>query len=150
MHLSPYCYAFLLAFSCVATAEIYRWEDEDGRIHYSDKPVGKDAESVKLKSAPKADPDQASRKEKQRRLLKLLEDDRDAANRKKAREKAEKARRKEKCLAARKKLNQVRRASLLYKKSDDPLNPHVYSDKEREEITSRLQDDITKWCPGQS
>ncbi len=146
MHFSSYCYALLLAFSCSATAEIYKWEDEDGKIHYSDKPLGKDAESVKLKSAPKADPDQGSRQEKQRRLLKLLEDDREAAKKKKAQEKAEKAERKEKCLTARKELEQVRNASFLYKKSDDPLNPLVYSEKERQEITRGLQEDIKKWC----
>ena len=148
MHLSPFCYAFLLAFSCSVTAEIYKWKDEDGKIHYSDKPVGTDAESVKLKSAPRVDPNQASRKEKQRRLLKLLEDDREAAKKKKAEEQAEKAERKEKCLTARKELQQVRDASFLYKKSDDPLNPQVYSEQERQEITRGLQEDIKKWCPG--
>ena len=146
MRYSAYCCVFLLQIFGNAFAEIYKWEDENGKIHYGDKPPVEDAESIELRSAPKADPNRNSRQEKQRRLLKLLEDDRQAAKKKKAEEKAAKAERKEKCLKARKDLQEVRDASFLYKKSEDPRNPQVYSDEERQEITRGLQNDIKKWC----
>ena len=146
MRLSAYCLILLLACTSGASAEIYKWVDENGKTHYGDKPPTSDAENIELKSSPKADPNLGSRQEKQRRLLQLLEDDREAAKKKKAKEKAAKAERQEKCLKAKKELQQVRDASFLYKKSDDPLNPQVYSEKERQEITRGLQDDIKKWC----
>ena len=146
MRYSAYCCVFLLQFFGNAFAEIYKWEDENGKIHYGDKPPVEDAESIELRSAPKADPNRNSRQEKQRRLLKLLEDDRQVAKKKKAEAKAAKAEREEKCLKARKDLQQVRDASFLYKKSEDPRNPQVYSDEERQEITRGLQNDIKKWC----
>ena len=145
MRFLSFCIVLILVSSGV-TAEIYKWVDENGKTHYGDKPPDKDAENIKLKSAPKTDPAQNSRQEKQRRLLQLLEDDRKAAKQKKADEKAEKLARMEKCAEARKDLQQVQNASFLYKKSEDPRNPKVYSEEERRQITLGLENDIKKWC----
>ena len=50
----------MLLMLCMTPAmaeKIYKWVDENGQIHYSSqKPVGQDAETVKVKKAPKVAP----------------------------------------------------------------------------------------------
>ncbi len=47
----------VLFSSQLAAEKIYKWVDENGQIHYaSQKPAGQEAETVKLRKAPKAAP----------------------------------------------------------------------------------------------
>ncbi len=47
----------VLFSSQLAAEKIYKWVDEKGQIHYSSqKPVDQEAESIKLKKAPKVKP----------------------------------------------------------------------------------------------
>ena len=39
----------LLVWPCLASAEIYRWVDEQGRVHFSDSASQQDAEQVEVK-----------------------------------------------------------------------------------------------------
>lgn len=38
--------SMLLACAVASAAEVYKWKDKDGRVHYGDKPKSGDAESV--------------------------------------------------------------------------------------------------------
>lgn len=40
--------ALLLLFSCMANAEIYKWTDENGQVHFGDKPKA-NAETVEIR-----------------------------------------------------------------------------------------------------
>ncbi|MEO1768022.1 DUF4124 domain-containing protein [Thiobacter aerophilum] len=42
----------LLALPCVASGELYRWVDAQGKVHYSDSPPPADAKSGKTLPAP--------------------------------------------------------------------------------------------------
>jgi hypothetical protein len=47
----------VLFSSQLAAEKIYKWVDENGQIHYAaQKPAGQEAETVKLRKAPKAAP----------------------------------------------------------------------------------------------
>lgn len=47
----------LCVFGVASAEKIYKWVDEDGQIHYSSqKPVGHEAEAVKVKKGPKVTP----------------------------------------------------------------------------------------------
>ncbi len=41
---------FILSFISTLHAEIYKWTDENGKVHYSDKPIDQNATKVKEKS----------------------------------------------------------------------------------------------------
>lgn len=40
----------LFAASTTAVGQIYKWTDEDGNVHFADKPVGEEAEKVAIQS----------------------------------------------------------------------------------------------------
>jgi len=97
-----------LLFSVAANAEIYKWTDEDGNVHFGDKPVdpaaaGK-AQAVEIEEAYK--PPQRSEQEmkalqnQQRARAKADERRRDAQEKKLAEEKAAKDQRKAEICAA--------------------------------------------------
>ncbi|MEO6024910.1 MAG: DUF4124 domain-containing protein [Burkholderiales bacterium] len=41
---------FLLTAATVATADVYKWVDKDGKVHYSDQPTTADAKKLGAKS----------------------------------------------------------------------------------------------------
>lgn len=41
-----------LGLTPVAASEIYRWTDENGNVHYTDKPIGESSEIVDVQSRP--------------------------------------------------------------------------------------------------
>lgn len=95
--------AFLLLLCLPAHAEIYKWTDENGRLHFGDKPTGKKAEMLEAPAAPAAatpsasSPDAAAARERQRRLLEVMQAERDARERAQRKEQAEKAEKDRQC-----------------------------------------------------
>lgn len=57
----------LLLIPVLCAAELYRWQDEHGRVHFSDKPPHNDAEEVQIRQQPMLGQDQ----EVQQRLDRL-------------------------------------------------------------------------------
>lgn len=68
-----------LCLACSATAEIYRWTDASGQVHYGERPPPLGAERVYLPTDDRpatADTDAERRREHQRRLLDAYEHER--------------------------------------------------------------------------
>jgi len=101
----------LLPFA--ATAEIYKWVDEDGTVHYGQKPPA-DRQADTVKPPPSVDTESAQKElqEKQERLRQLEEQ---RAEREKTQRESEKeaAARKERCQAAKRALEQMRTQNRL-------------------------------------
>lgn len=57
-----------LIFTFTAQAEIYKWVDENGKVHYSDKPFDKNSKKIEVKR----EPTQAERLEAQKRASKMI------------------------------------------------------------------------------
>jgi glutaredoxin len=55
----PVIFAVLLGAACAASAQLYRWTDENGRVHVTDTPPPASAKNVR-KRAPDAAPDPAA------------------------------------------------------------------------------------------
>ena len=74
MRLIIWTLIFLL-FISVSHAEIYKWTDENGQIHYGERPNNPNTEKIEIKStAPKPDAGiDSDRKEKQRKLLEAFD-----------------------------------------------------------------------------
>ena len=72
-------YSFLvLALCCMpALAEIYRWVDSSGKVHFSDRPQPGSTQPLQVSPAASADPHLAERRRKQRRLLEAIEQERE-------------------------------------------------------------------------
>ena len=50
-----------VSLSFGATAGVYKWVDEQGQVHYGDRPQADSAQEMKLKAPPSSPPPDASR-----------------------------------------------------------------------------------------
>ncbi len=131
---------------CLGFAEVYRWVDERGRVHFGDKPPSEDAEMIPVERAPPRDNALNERRKKQQRLLEVYSEERAEAREIKAKERAAQQRRKANCERARAYLSGAQNARFLFEQTDDPDNPHVYSDAERQKAEAKAQADVEHWC----
>jgi len=133
--------------SCtLSAADIYKWVDEHGRVHYGDRPPGADIPRMPLEPAERADPDLSERRDKQKKLLEVLAEEREEETRRLEQARQEDALRRENCERARRSLESVRDAGYIFESSADPDNPQILSDAERDEYTRSLESDVKNWC----
>jgi len=137
----------LILASAVATADVYKWTDAHGAVHYGDRPPGADAEagSVTLPPAPAKDADHGQRSLKRQRLLEAFDAQRAERDRVAAESAAAKRERQDQCEKASLELSRWERASVIYTTEED--GTHVYmSEEERREATAEAKLWIGKHC----
>lgn len=142
----------LAAISLQAQAEIYKWTDAQGRVHYGDRPTGENAQAVQVAPAPVA-PGQtavestAERAQRRQRMLDIYREERaeKAAAREKAREEAKQ--RKENCRNARLEYDRFKKSRLIYDYEDSGERRYL-SDKERDDYVESLRQAVERWCGG--
>lgn len=140
----------LLLLSCLylssnASAEIYKWVDDQGRTHYGDRPANQ-ADSLEVDVSKKGHMDSdVDRAEKRQRLLNAMQEDRlrEQQEADKQREQQQHAQRR--CIYAKDRLKQYERAGYLYRLDKDG-NRVVTSTEKREQMTEQLRKDIRKNC----
>ena len=140
--------AALMASGLAVAGEIYKWTDEDGNVHYEDRPVGTtDMEHVDVRSRntdntvvqARLDADRAAR----------------AASRQVASEapaemtreemRAEQQARQEKCQQYRSQLESFLRSQRLYKEDDSGERQYL-SENEVMAARSRVEGQIQEYC----
>jgi hypothetical protein len=146
-------YVALLLFclgSSVAHAGVYKWIDEDGKVHYTDSPMATQP-SVEMNvddsaTVPVHGKDgQLSREEKRERLLQSMAEDRLEKQEQREKQKAIKRENRKKCNRYRDQMRHHERASSLYRL--DKNGERVYmSDSDRAKATRRLQAKIKLYC----
>ncbi len=136
---------FLLSLSYV-NAEVYKWLDESGKVVYGDKPTSNNADKVKLKKTPVLDPVVQEQNKKQNKLLDVIAQEREERTLLKKEEKAKKEEQKKVCADARRNLKKNKEASSLYTKTDDPDNPRIWTNEERNAEEKRFEEFIKKNC----
>lgn len=92
---------FGLAWLASAQAEIYRWTDDMGRVHYGERPPGRDAVRLELPES-RSEPanvtaGETERRERQRRMLEAFEYERGRKAEQAAREADQRRRRQAAC-----------------------------------------------------
>ena len=129
-------------------AEIYKWIDKNGNVHFGDKPDedADNVESVEIRqSTPRSDPVLERRLDEQNKVLKVLEEDRE--EREADREKADKERevRKKKCDWARDYKRRLDSAGPIYK-LDKEGNRVYFNEEENKAERRKVEDLLRKWC----
>ena len=140
--------AALMASGLAVAGEIYKWTDEDGNVHYEDRPVGKtDMEHV----------DVVSRNTDNTVVQARLDADREAraASRQVASEappkmtreeiRGEQQARQEKCMQYRSQLESFLRSQRLYKEDDAGERAYL-SEDEIMAARSRVEGQIQEYC----
>jgi len=147
---APLTIGFLMMvfFTSFSNAEIYRWTDENGKVHFSDKPVGKAAKKLNIKNEPtKPLPEQSNeeRKRKTEQYLRARKEEREEIE-KKDREKKQQARlKKEKCREAKEKYKEITEAGAVYYKNKDGTRDYLGEERRiKEEL--RAKNEVKKWC----
>lgn len=127
-------------------AGVYRWLDEDGKVHYGDKPPSKEESTpVEIKSAPAPRPEDSERRVKTRRLLDALESEREREKHEAAQATAEKAHQQSNCQSARRQLRLYQRANSIFRQG--PEGERIYlSDEERGQALARARALKREWC----
>ncbi len=148
-------YVFLLTclfISSQGEAEIYRWVDDQGRVHFSDNAPAKtekdgvQAESIDLK-VPKAveNPELRQFYQENRKRLQALDKEREE-ERVRDLERAKKTEKRERfCARLKRQYNNNQNAGYLYQ-FDDKGDKTIFADQQREEYQSKLKKRIKKFC----
>ncbi len=127
-------------------ADIYKWTDEQGRVHYGDRPEGKQVVQISTTSGPAPDPTQGQRLQQQRQLLDVFEEDRQKLKQARTDEKAARVTRLANCDKARTRLTEMKNARYIYEESKDPDNPHILSEQETAKALATANHDVELWC----
>ena len=128
-------------------ADVYRWVDKDGAVHFGDKPANKlSAEKIEIKTnAGTSNQNQSNRLRRQQHLLSVMDEERKINEQKQAREKKDKQVVISNCKRARKTLDNYLRSGVLFD-IDKSGNKTYLSDQQREEAIKRAKDDVETWC----
>lgn len=126
--------------------QVYRWQDESGRVQYGDRPPpGVKAEPVNVSSdVPDAGLD--AQRERREKLLDVFGDERERRREEQSKAEAERVQRAENCRKARAHMDEIRDASFLYEKSADPDNPRILTDEERAAYARQGEAEVARWC----
>lgn len=144
-------FSLLLLFSMTGTAvsaEVYKWVDEQGQVHYGDKAPEQGASSLQVDPGPAADtppPDEAERREKRHRLLRAYEQERQIKQQREQEQTAREAERKKRCAWARDRLRRYTHAGALYD-LDEEGNRRLLDDSQRQQAEANARQDVKKWC----
>ena len=139
----------LFLVPCITHAGVYKWVDDEGKVHYGDRPTEPSVEMNIDHSAPVSSygssNDSMSREEKRERLLQSMEEDRLEKKEQREKQQALKQQNRKKCNRYRDKMRQYERASAIYRLDKDGNRVYM-SDANRAGATKDLQKKIKKYC----
>lgn len=136
--------AAVLIYADTLQAEVYKWVDDDGRVHYSDRP-GAQARQLNIDIGPAVGDAGIDRKEKRQRYLDAVAKERADKEQKEQEEKQRKAEQQRRCLFAKDRLYRLRRAGYLYD-LDQSGERVVLTDSERETAIQDFEKNIQRYC----
>lgn len=142
--------ASLLLYSLTAgAAGVYKWVDEQGRVHYGDRPsTHTQSETVHVAPSPSSSssaltPEQ--RLERQRQLLDAYSQERQQAREAAQKAQQEEEKRQRNCVAAKSRMHNYEQAGYLYDMSPNGER-RILSDSERSRAQQQARADVAKWC----
>lgn len=134
----------LLPFTAFGAGQVFKWVDEQGNVHFGDRPDKQDSEVVDMpvfKTDPVMEERQKAREESAEKekegAAKQAESDAAAQKQQEQREKN--------CKTARERAEQIQTVRRLFR-IDEKGERHDMSDAERVEALKMAKEDVTKWC----
>ena len=142
-----YLFLSLMLMPALGVAEIYKWVDKNGRVHYDDKPpvtgqkelmnINEESNAVKGLSEDRA--------EKRKKLLDAIDEDRQQKKEKEAKAKKKKKKLTKQCHHARDSLKSYERSSSVYDLDKDG-NRITLPGSVRDKIIANLKKKIAENC----
>ncbi|MCI0401332.1 MAG: DUF4124 domain-containing protein [Gammaproteobacteria bacterium] len=139
--------AFCTGCSAVLAEDVpvYKWVDENGTVHYGDRPKDTDAEKLELDAAPAPDDALSARRAKQEKLLRIMEEERQRESDKAVQAKAEQEQQKQMCATAKERLSQYENSRYLFEEDKDG-NRRRLSYEERQQLEDNARTAIARYC----
>lgn len=141
----------LLVLPVASQAAVYKWIDDEGNVHYGDRPTESEP-SVEMEvddivTVPSFGDrnDSMSREEMRERLLQSMEEDRLEKKQQREQQQALKQENRKKCNRYRDRMRHYQRASGIYRLDEDGNRVYM-SDADRTKATKNLQKKINKYC----
>jgi hypothetical protein len=137
----------ICVLSAAVQAEVYKWIDEKGVVHYGDKQQDGAAIEMQVDTSESETTSESnvSRDEKRRRIADALEEDRLEKKETREKKKAERERNKRQCNRLKDKMKRMKKAAGLYK-LDKEGNRVILSDQQRSRNEKSLSNQIKKYC----
>ena len=141
----------LLFFSAWVNAGIYKWTDENGKVHYGDKPTtSSERLNISLEKSNNATTNNANtgdetREERRQRISDSMTEDRLARDKKKSEDKQKKADKKRQCNQSKDSLRNYKKANRLYDLNKEG-GRDMLSDASRKKAISNLEKEIRRNC----
>ena len=127
-------------------AEIYRWVDENGQVHFEDRSKDQSESGVRRYTTPSSASDTpAQRMEKTRKLLNAYEAERQQAREQQEKQKELAEKRKRSCMTARDNLRQYQSYGGIYR-LDKEGNRVYISDQERITLLEQSREKVAEYC----
>ena len=137
----------MLLITSSADAGFYKWTDENGRVHYSDKPVdeSKSTEIIVDTESKSGITNSSSDVKERNRMSRELENDRKERTENREKRHAAQKKQQKRCSWAKDDLRRYQSAGSIYKLNKKGERVY-YSKKDRSEREKRLKKKIAKEC----
>jgi len=140
--------AFLIA-SAPAQAQLYKWVDEQGKVHYSDTPPAEKSKSKQTLNIPNqpaapAASDNKSWQEKEQDFQKRRTSEAEAAT-KKQKEEQEAKTKQENCAKAQQSLSQLQTNAPVYT-FNEKTGRTLLNEKQRADAIEKARKAVSDWC----
>ena len=128
-------------------AEVYRWVDKEGGVHFSDRPLRSDAEKVEVRQGGPEDAasEEARRLERTQRLLDEYAMEREERELTRTQAENEKTRRREQCDAASREQVELEYSAYLYTRDKDG-NKVILPDSELAQRRRDVAGRVAEFC----
>jgi hypothetical protein len=135
-----------LGFVTDLCAEIHRWVDENGQVHYEERTKAQSASGLQSYKPPTgAGQSPQERMEKTRKLLNAYQVERQQTREREEEKRKEREKRKHNCALARDNLRQNQSYGSIYRLNKQGEREYL-SEPERRESLQRSRDDVAEWC----
>ena len=137
----------LLLLPGIAAAGVYKWTDENGKVHFGDRPPETGAKEIPIKQAPPAENRVRAREQldRQQKLLDAYDEERQIKAKDRAKAEKLKARREKNCRIARARAEKYRTSTYLYEQ-DEAGNKKILSHAQRAAAEEKARADVAHWC----
>jgi len=137
--------ALLLSAQASVHAEVYRWVDDKGQVHFGDQAREASTHAIKPPSGAPTQANQQRRMHKTRKLLNAYRIERQQAREQTAKQKEQAEKRKRKCIRARDNLRKYTDYGNIYRLGEDGEREYL-SEQERNALLQRSREAVAQWC----
>ncbi len=131
-------------------ATVYKWVDDDGQVHYSNKPAHRNAEEIRVRDvyidSGTSKPDEATRQriQKQKRFVEAMEAEQKVLSNERQQKKDEQDKRFLRCEAARSQLKRMQQASRLFQR-DQQGKRVLLTDEQYNKAMQQARIRVMRW-----